>query len=181
MGVWHLLLPSLVHVLAAKDLALLQQHHVPPLGLVDRIDVAAGLDAEPGALGVRCGTVDRGNVDVLASVELKGGLGAVHFEVQAGVRVAELSKATHGQLARVKGNFGGVGFHDEDVVNVCTCCSQLKGVGHIAGEFVNVAVRDASVIEGQVVLSSQLGGGAGDGGSVTDVEVARPCIRMRMC
>lgn len=102
----------------------------------------------------------------------------MHFEVQTAVGVAERSEATQRQIACVEGDLGGVGLHDEDIVNVCTGGGQFKGCGHIAGEFIDVSERDAAVIDRQVVLGSELGGGAGDGGAVTDVEVAKRSMSM---
>lgn len=95
---------------------------------------------------MRRGTVDRRHVDVLAGVELERGLGAVYLEVQTGVCVAELSQPALGQATRVERDLGRVGLHDEDVVDVRTRCGQLEGLGDLAGELVNLAVRDAGVV-----------------------------------
>lgn len=167
-----LLLPSLVHILAAKDLPLLQCHHVAPLGLVDGIHETAGLHTESGALAVRWGTLNPRHIDILASVELEGRLGAVHLEVQPGAGVAELGQPAYWQAARVEGDLARVGLHDEDVVNVRLGRVQHERLGDLARELVDCAMWDPRGVEGQVVGSGQLGGGASHVGAVADVEVA---------
>lgn len=132
-----LLLPRLIHSLAPKDLPLLQCHHVAPPGLVDGIHVTAGLDTEASALAVRRTTIDLGYVDILASVELEGRLGAVHFEMQPRDRMAELGQPAQWQAARVKRDLGRIGLHDEDVVEMRIGRAQQERLCDLARELLN--------------------------------------------
>lgn len=94
-------LPCLVHSLAAKQLTLLQQNHGPPLRLVDRIHKPARFYTETSSLMVCRRTIDRWYINILASVELEGRLGAVHLEIQARACVAELRQAAQRQATSV--------------------------------------------------------------------------------
>lgn len=156
----HLRFPCLVHIPATKDLPLLQEDHIPPLGDVDRIDKAAGLDAEASSLGVSRGAVDGGHVDVLSCVELESRLGAVDLEVEAGVGVAELAQQAQGLAAGVEWDLRWVGFDDEDIVDMWACCVEVEGLGHFAGEGGYLPLWDACRVEGQVVFGCELGDSA---------------------
>lgn len=132
-----LLLPRLVHSLAPKDLPLLQCHHVAPPGVVDGIHVTARLDTEASALAVRPTAVDPGDVDVLASVELEGRLGAVHLEMQLRDGMAELGQLAQWQVARVKRDLGRISLHDEDVVDVRVRRAQQEWLCDLARELLD--------------------------------------------
>lgn len=76
-----LIAPALIDDPTPVHLPLLQHHLSLPLVPINRIDIPTGLNAE-----ARSGTSGRGapdglNMDVFASVELEGGLGAVDFEM----------------------------------------------------------------------------------------------------
>lgn len=167
----YLVFPGLVNVLASEDLTLLQQHHGSPLGLVDGIDKATRLDAEPSTLPVRRGPIDLWDVDVFARIELEGGLRTVYLEMNPGARVAELRKLAQGQTARVERDLGRVGLHDEDVVDMRLRGMEHKGLGDVAREFGDGALWDPRCVEGQVVCRTELSSRTSDGGAVTDVEV----------
>lgn len=83
---------------------------------------------------MRRSTINGRDVDVLSSVELECRLGTVDLEVEASVRVAELSQAAQGQATGVERDLGGIGLHDEDVVDVRTCSLKLEQLGHVARE-----------------------------------------------
>ena len=73
--------PGLVHDLATVFLALLQDHHVAPIRLVDRIDKATGLDAKSReGLAGRISLHGR-HVGALAGIELERRLGTVNLQV----------------------------------------------------------------------------------------------------
>lgn len=168
----HSLLPRLIHSLATKHLPLLQKHLVPPLRLINRIHIPTRLHTEARTLSLRRPTINLWDVNVLARVELEGRLGAVHFQMQASAAVVELREAAQGQAARVQGDLGRVGFHDEDVVDVGPCRGEDEGGCYVPGELGDSSCRDAGGIQGEIVCCGELGGCAGDGGTVAEVEVA---------
>lgn len=145
---------------------------IPPLRLINRIHVPTRLHTESRALGLRRPPVNRGDIDVLARVELEGRLGAVHFQMQAGTAVVELREAAQGQAASVEGDLGGIGFHDEDVVDVRTCRGEGERGCYVPRKLGDTGVGNTRGIDGEIVCRGELGGCAGDGGTVTDVEVA---------
>lgn len=102
-----LLLPRLVHNTCAVRLPLLQQRLALPLRDVERVDVTTRLDAEPAPRGPCSGAAHGGDIDVLARVELEGGLGAVDLEVDARGRVVGGDEPRQGSRAGVEGHGGG--------------------------------------------------------------------------
>lgn len=82
-------------------------------------------------------TIDRGHIDVLASVELEGRLGAVHLEMQTRAGVAELRQAAQRQATSVQGYLAGIGLQHKDVVDVCARCGEREWGCHVARELGN--------------------------------------------
>lgn len=164
--------PGFVHILTSEDLSLLEQDHGSPRGLIDGVYEATRLNAEAGTLGVGGGSIDGGDIDVLARVELECRLGAVHLQMDPGAGAAELGLSANGQTTSIERDFGRVGLHDEDVVDMGAGGLELEGLGHIAGELGNPALWNPGGVEGQIVVSLELGGGAGNSGAIPDVEVA---------
>lgn len=109
-------LPATVHSPATVGLALLEEHHTPPLLLVDGVDIPARLNAHAasGASGRRA--IHFRDVDELARVELEGGLGAQRLEVKLRVGVVEADELVERLRARVDGHAGRVWVDDEAVV-----------------------------------------------------------------
>lgn len=145
---------------------------IPPLRLINRIDIPTRLHAEARALGLRRPTINRGDINVLARVELERRLSAVHLQVHAGAAVVELRETAQGQAAGVQGDLGRVGFHDEDVVDVGASRGEGKGSCYIPGELGDAPRGNTGVVQGEIVCCGELGGCSGDGGTVAEVEVA---------
>ena len=164
--------PRLVHYGAAIGLPLPQHDHPPPIRFVDSVHEPTGFNAEaregpPGRVAVNGGHVGAG-----AGVELEGGLGAVHLQVDARARMLKLSQEAQGPGARVQRDGGDVLVHDEDVVEGGVVGPDGKRLGDAAGEGLDGAGGDAGLVEGQVLRGYEAGGGAGDGGVTAEVEVA---------
>lgn len=98
------------------------------------------------------GSIDRGNIDVLAGVELECRLGAVYLQMDTGAGVAELGLSANGQTTSIERDLGGVSLHDEDVVDMGAGGLQLEGLGHIAGELGDPALWNPGGVEGQIVV-----------------------------
>lgn len=148
-----LLLPSLVHNTRAVRLPLLQQRLALPLRDVERIDITTGLDAEPAPRGPSSGAAHGGDVDVLARVELEGGLGAIDLEVDARGRVVGGDETRQGPGAGVEGHGGGGGFvEDEAVIDVWLGGAQGEGLLALDPGVGGWLGRggDAAVVEGEV-------------------------------
>lgn len=147
------LLPRLVHNTRTVSLPLLQQRLVFPLWNIERVDIAAGLDAETAARGPGGGAAHGGDVDVLARVELEGWLGAVHLEVDARGRVVGGDEARQGLAAGVeRDGRGGRVVEDEDVVYIWLGRAQREGLLALkrgVGGWLGCG-RDAAVVEGEV-------------------------------
>lgn len=121
---------------------------------------------------MRRSTLNLGYINVLACVELEGGLRAVHFKVQLGVWVAELRETAQWQATRVERNFRRIGLHDKDVIDVRLLGAQREWGSHVARELVDGADRDAGGVDREVVGGCELGGGARHRRAAGKVEVA---------
>jgi hypothetical protein len=86
--------------------------------------------------------------------------------------VVELREAAQGQAARVQGDLGRVGLHNKDVVDVGACCGEGEGGCYVARELGDTSCWNTSVVDREIVCCGELGGCAGDGGTVAEVEVA---------
>ena len=145
--------PGFVHILTPEDLSLLEQHHGSPRRLIDGVYEATGLHAESSTLGVGGVSIDGGNINVLARVELECRLGAVHLQMDAGAGAAELGLSANGQATSVERDLGGIRLHDEDIVDMGAGGLELEGLGHIAGELGDPALWNPGGVEGQIVVS----------------------------
>lgn len=96
----------------------------------------------------------------------------MHLQVQAGAAVVELRETAQGQAARVQGDLGRVGFHDEDVVDVGACCGEGERGCYVPGELGDGPRGNTGVVQWEIVCCGELGGCSGDSGTVTEVEVA---------
>jgi len=172
-AIGHLRLPATVHSPAAKLLALLEGDHGPPLLLVDRIDVPAGLNAHatPGAPGRQA--IHLRNVDLLASVELECGLGAECLEVDLGVGVVQTDELVQRLRARVDFDAGWIVVDDEAVVrrwghgteSELLVCVEL-------GVRLDGTRRDVFGVDDLVKVAGEGDTGALDRRTARDVEVA---------
>jgi hypothetical protein len=86
--------------------------------------------------------------------------------------VVELRESAQRQAARVQGDLGRVGFHDEDVVDVGACCGEGEGSCYVPGELGDTSRRNTGAVQREIVCCGELSGCSGDGGTVTEVEVA---------
>jgi hypothetical protein len=86
--------------------------------------------------------------------------------------VVELRETAQGQAARVQGDLGRVGFHDEDVVDVGARRGEDEGGCYVLGEFGDGSRGNTGVVQGEIVCCGELGSCSGDGGTVTEVEIA---------
>ena len=166
-------LPAPVDSLAAISLPLLQRNHRPPLLLVDRVDISAGLDAHaaPGAPGRQA--IHLRHVDEGTCVELECGLGAEGLEVDLGVGVVEGDELVEGLRACVQLDAARVVVDDEAVV-------RLGGFGAQGELFVGVefgvrfdgACGDGVVVDDLVQVAGEGHLSALDCRAARDVEVA---------
>jgi hypothetical protein len=166
-------LPAPVDSLAAVSLTLLQRNHRPPLLLVDRVDISAGLDAHaaPGAPGRQA--VHLRHVDERTRVELERGLGAEGLEVDLGVGVVEADELVEGLRAGVQLDAARVVVDDEAVV-------RLGGFGAQGELFVGVefgvgfdgTCGDGVVVDDLVEVAGESHACAFDRRAAGDVEVA---------
>lgn len=167
-----LLLPRPIQILAPEDLPLLENSHGPPFRLISRVHIATGFDAETRAFAASRRSFDLGNVDILASVELEGRLGAVHLQVHLCVRVGETGQELQRLSASVQSDLGGVSLGDKDIVNVRLGWFQDERGGDIAGEFLDSTERDTGRIKRQVVIGKELGFGPLNRGGICKIEIA---------
>lgn len=102
----RLCLPCLVNRSCTPCRALLEDHLIPPLGDIDRIDEATGLDAEAGPWSTSWRLRGPFGVDVLASVELEGGLGAEEVNVQRRAVMREPGQFPEWAFPCIQGDIG---------------------------------------------------------------------------
>lgn len=164
--------PRLVHDLAPIDLALTKKAHRPPRRLVGSIDEAARLHTEArSSLVTRTST----HVDVVARVELKGGLRAKDLQVDPGLGVMEEAEALKSVLACIEGHLGWVrcGIEHEAIVNLGRGLLELKFLRHVDGKGrVDCPLRYASLIDGQISPGAQSSFGPCNGRLAGKIEVA---------
>jgi hypothetical protein len=166
-------LPTPVDGLAAISLPLLQRNHRPPLLLIDRVDISAGLDAHaaPGAPGRQA--IHLRHVDEGSRVELERRLGAEGLEVDLGVGVVEADELVEGLRAGVELDTARVVVDDEAVV-------RLGGFGAQGELFVGVefgvgldgACGDGIVVDDLVEVAGESHLRAFNRRAAGDVEVA---------
>lgn len=85
--------------------------------------------------------------------------------------MAELRQQFQGLTASIQNDLGGIGLHQEHIINVGLGRAEDEWLGHVQREFVDVAKRDTGGVDGQVVGGGQLGLGAFDGRAVAEVEI----------
>lgn len=110
--------PASVYDLGSVLLTLLQNHLRLVLRDVDGVDVATGLNAEPGACSPSWQVVDGWDIDVLARVELEPRFGGVDLEVNFALGVVRRNKLLEWRGPGVDWDVAAVGVGDEAVVDV---------------------------------------------------------------
>jgi hypothetical protein len=87
--------------------------------------------------------------------------------------VFELGERAERARARVQRDGGHVAVHDEDVIEGgLVVCADREGLGDGLRVRRDLAVRDAGVVQREIVLREEFGRGAGDRWPAGQVEVA---------
>ncbi|KAG7143937.1 hypothetical protein HYQ46_007327 [Verticillium longisporum] len=138
---------------------------------------ATRLNAEAAALASRRQPANGRHVNVLACVELERGLRAGHFEVHLTLWVVRLNERRQRAVACVQGDCAGRFVDDEAVVNVGLFSTQCEGLatGDTLAESRGTACRNATVINGEVLVGRKRDLGALDCRSARQVEVGVVC------
>lgn len=143
-----------------------------PIGLVDRIDKATRLDAEPRE-GLAGGiSLDGGHIGALAGIELERGLGTVNLQVDVRSRMAEFGQQSQWLVASVQADPGDVAVHDKHVVKGLLVRSDGEWLGNSAGIGLDRARGDTGLVQRQIVLGRELCRRSVDGLVAAEVEIA---------
>jgi hypothetical protein len=148
--------PTLVNDLGAVLLTLLEDHLVLVLRNVDSVDVTAGLYAETGARFPGWDTVDFGNIDEVACVELEGRLGGGDFKMNLAFRVVERSDLLQRLRASVNRDALRIGIDDEAVVDLWLLFTQVElGLWTDAGVLLDRPCRSGILVHDLVLVGDQ--------------------------
>lgn len=161
------MLPGRESRLATPCLSLLEDNHVLPLRVVDRIDISARLKREtaprPSRRNLVPALVDLRYVDTLASVHLERGLRRRHLEVDS-VTMYKVNCDPHFVPASVDADFLRVVLEDEAVVDERLFSAELEALaGGDAREFCDLAGGKGSIVDDLVQVGEKLAIGARDG------------------
>jgi hypothetical protein len=139
--------PSSVDCTAAPSLTFLQDDHMLPAIIIDRIDISTGLNAHSTPRTSSRKTVHLGHADEFASVKLKSGFRAQCLEMHFGTWVVEGAELLHFRATGVQWHGRWIGVHDEAVVYIWLLrakCELL--VGFNAWVWLDSACWDGSIV-----------------------------------
>lgn len=118
------------------------------------------------------GTLNLGDVDTAAIVDLEGRLGAVDLQMDARLGVVGGEVADEGLGTGVDRDRGRIGVDDEGMVNDSLLGAQGEGLAGVDGaEGSRAASGDGLVVDGEVLVCVEGQDGAFDGGITGEVEV----------
>lgn len=165
--------PGLVGTSSTPYLTPFQEAHVPPFWYIGSIDVPAGLYTDPTS-GTSCTrTIDSGNVNESAGVELKSWLSAVHFEMETSRRVREGDKLPQRSRPRVQRYGGRIRVHDKAIIRIWFFCTKNEGLFWLhVFIWLYVAQRYPSLVDWEVLICSKSDLGTFNRRTAAESEVA---------